>query len=158
MKIIPCSLAALAFLCAHALPDEVAEYEAAHGMLWDADVVAAALFNRRGEKYLLVTDDGVPVVAGGFEPLCPGVFAGWMVGSPEGWGAFGWRITLGVRRLVESLFAGGAHRLEVMTLASRTDTCRWYMKALRMRFEGAHRGRGAQGETMVTYARTGEAR
>lgn len=158
MKVIPCSIAALAFLCAHARADEVEQYEALNGMAWDADAVAAELFQRRGEKYLLVTDSGVPVVAGGFEPLCRGVFAGWMVGTQAGWDAFGWRVSLLVRKLVEALFRDGAHRLEIMALSTRTATCHWYMRALKMRFEGAHRGRGAQGETMVTYARTGEAR
>lgn len=158
LSVIPCNLPALAFLCAHARADEIAQYEALNGMLWDADTVATELFRRRGEKFLLVTEDGVPVVAGGFEPQCRGVFAGWMVGTQAGWDALGWRISVIVRKLVESLFATGAHRLEIMALATRTATCRWYMRALKMQFEGAHRGRGALGEDMVTYARTGEAR
>lgn len=153
LTVLPLSFAALRVLCDAPRPDEVAEYEALRGQAWDADEVAIERWQAPGMKFLVVDGDGAPVVAGGWMPCGPSWFRGWMVGSLAAWAAHGKGITRIVRKLMDALLADEAVRLDVRCLADRTAACRWYMKGLKMRFEGAHPGMGARGETAATYAR-----
>jgi hypothetical protein len=152
-RLLPLWFDALRALCETARPDEVVEYEAQTGLAWDAAEVAVELWRLPGEKYLVVDDEGRPVLAAGVVPRGRGWYRGWMIGSLDGWHAHWRAITRFTRQVMEHMLANDAHRLDVLCLASRTQACRWYMKGLKMRFEGAHPGMGANGETCATYAR-----
>lgn len=121
---------------------------------YDPEVAARAWANTEGPTWLLLGDDGLPLIGGGFEPVRPGVFCAWLAGTPEAW--VHWHaITRVCRRHIRGLFASGqAHRIEVRSLFARFKACRWYMAALKMRFEGVHLGAAADGQDLVTYAIT----
>lgn len=122
-----------AYLAARLRPDEIAQVLAMSGNLhYDPDLAAREFATIPGEAFVLVDDDNRPVLIGGFMPLRPGVFEGWMVGTVDGW-AQHWRaITKTSRRLLDSLMADGAHRVQVTALASRTCAHDWYVRGLRM--------------------------
>lgn len=138
-------------------PDEVDHWLAMSGAgAYDAEVAARGFMTTLGLAFVVVDELGAPVAAGGFQQGLPGAWDGWMAGTPEGW-ATHWRtITKATRWLMGQLFAQGARRLAVDTIATRTDATCWYAQALGMRHEGTRRRAGAHGEDIVTYARIAE--
>lgn len=138
-------------------PDEVEHWLAMSGATrYDPDVAARGFMSTPGLAFVVLAEDGVPAAAGGFHEIHPGVWRGWMVGSPAGWTAHWRTITKATRWLMGQLFRMGARRLFVDTIASRKEACAWYSRALGMRFEGCLRRAGAGGEDIVFYARIAE--
>lgn len=145
----------LLYLCHNARDDEIEQYEALLGRPWDAEAVAADHFSRQGASLVLLSKrTGLPVVAGGWCPLHEGVWAGWMVGTQEGWDAEWRAITLACNSVMRRMLSNGARRLQLLVLGSREKTCEWYERGLRMQREGEMKAYGAGGETAVCYART----
>lgn len=143
------------YLADHLRPDEIEHWLAISGAAsFDPDVAALAYMNTPGLKFTLLGRDGMPVVAGGFHEVEPGVWQGWMVGTLAGWHSHWRMITKASRWLMGQLFALGAQRLCVNTIASRTAATCWYARALGLRLEGTLAGAGHRGEDFVYYART----
>jgi hypothetical protein len=93
------------------------------------------------------------LVVGGWMPAAPGTMTSWMIGTEESW-RVGWRsITKASRRVMDSLLAHDARRLQTFALASRTKTLEWYERSLLMQREGVMRAAGANGEDVVIYSR-----
>jgi hypothetical protein len=146
------TLGDLMLLCSKARPDEIEQYEALVGEEWDTEKVAVDHWQRPGVKFVLVAD-GKPIVAGGFDPVIPGVLQSWMVGTMDTWESHWRSITKYSRRIMDELLESGARRLQTCVLTSRYETCEWYKRGLKMEFEGTFRRYGAHGESMDLYAR-----
>lgn len=136
-------------------PDEIAQWLALTGLAeYDPDLCARGFLSIPGPAWVLVGADNKPILLGGFEPMRAGVYRAWLLGTPEGWDAHWHAMTRICRRLCDGLFADGAHRIEVVALASRTEAHGWYEAGLRMTREGHHPGYFADGQAAVTYAIT----
>lgn len=134
--------------------DEVDQFLALTGMdEFNSDVCARAAVLSNGPNWALLGPDDRPLFLGGFCPLRPGVYTAWAMGTPEAWTQHWHAITRVCRRAIRDLFASGAHRVEVLSLASRTEACAWYRDGLGMRFEGTHLRASAFGQDLVTYAK-----
>jgi hypothetical protein len=142
-------------LAEHLRPDEQANWLAITGMdTYQPDVAVKAMLATPGMAFAIVDAQGIPVVGGGFTNLRGNAWSCWMVGTPEGWESHWRSITRGVRWVMAEMFAAGATRLEVMTLATREAAMTWYERALGMECEGILRAAGAHGEDLAMYART----
>ncbi len=136
-------------------PDEIAQFKAFTGVPdYNPDVVARALIASPGPQFVLVDRDNLPVAVGGFEPIAPGVFETWGIGTLTGWGKHWRAITKQSRRQMERVFAAGAHRIQIISLASRVEAHHWYRHGLGMAFEGTLTSYCADGSDAVIHART----
>ena len=155
MNIVKPTLYDLLYLCAHARQDDRAQYEAIMGIPWNVDMVAADHFNRQGVKFALLDVDGTPLAAAGWDLTCsPGVWNSWMVGTDKGWDEHWRSITKACRSVMECMFSdGSAHRLETQSIQSRNKACLWYMRGLKMQYEGTRNGVCKNGESILMYAR-----
>ncbi len=143
----------LLHLCHNARPDEIVQYEALTGNEWTTAFVANEIYNQPGLKFVVLRDD-VPIVAGGYRPLIAGVWDSWMVGTMADWETHWRSITKFSRKVMELMFEeNGARRLQTCALASRTKTCEWYVRALKMQQEGILRGFGVGGEDVAMFSR-----
>lgn len=147
----------LLYLCKRMRADEIEQYLAiTHAPSYDFRVAAVGMMNIPGVKFSLLGVDDLPVVAGGYEEVAPGVWQSWMVGTEDGW-AKHWRsITKETRRLMDELLEAGAVRLQTTALASRTLAHRWYTKGLGMQYEGTLRRMASGGRDVSMFARVKE--
>ena len=150
-SVITANLKVIHYLCEHARPDEIDQYEKVIGEAYDPDV-AATLFHEAGPwRTAVIGKNGYPACAGGFRMVVPGVYQSWMVGTPEGWRDSWKEIHRATRWLMTALLdKGGARRLQTSALASRVEACAWYEK-LGMQFEGIAKGFGTGGEDVANY-------
>jgi hypothetical protein len=149
-------LADYLYLAQRMRPDEQAQFLALSGLTtYDADTAARALALSTGPSWVLVGDDGLPVLAGGFEPERPGVWVGWQVGTLEGW-AQHWRaITRMTRRINDDMLArDDCHRLQIIAVTGRDKACEWYERGLGYVREAVLRRYCADGQDAISYART----
>ena len=142
-------------ICRSARPDEQEQFHALTGRAWDAEVVAAEVVAKDGLKWVAL-DNGHPFVMGGYDHVVNAVYQSWMVGTMVDWRTHWRSITKVSRKVMQAVLDSGATRLQTCVLASREKTCEWYVRALKMNFEGHMRGFGANGETMAMYARVKE--
>lgn len=154
-NIVPCSMWHLLYLCEHMREDEIAQYMALTGAdSYKPEIAANGMFNMGGPRFTLVDDDNLPVVAGGYAEVIPGVWNSWMVGTSEGWEKHWREITRASKWMIEFMFDKmGARRLETMALADRSAACFWYEKSLKMVPEGMRVGFGMNGEDVAFYGR-----
>jgi hypothetical protein len=118
-------------------PEACARDMVAHGEL------CYALVDRRGEAFCV----------GGFTQIRPGVYQAWSASVPDAWPAYWREITTQSRRLMRWLLDhGGAHRIEVCALVTRTQAQDWYHRGLGMRPDGVIRGYYSNGQGAVSYA------
>lgn len=135
-------------------PDEVEQFLAFSGLgSYDANVAARAFAMMPGAAYVLVDRDNRPILIGGFEPLRPGVYEGWLAGTMEGWGRHGFAITRICRRNIDAMLDGGAHRVQITALSSRALAHDWYIRGLGMECEGTLQGYAANGADAVVFAK-----
>lgn len=150
-------LADYLYVC-HRLPDDEKQQWVAFsdGQPFDADRMALHLASNPGPKWVLVKQSGEPLVIGGFTYLRPEVWQDWLIGTPEAW-EHHWRsISKHCRRVMDAMLKTEAHRIQCVSLASRTKAHAWY-RVLGYRFEAILRKYGANGEDAVMYARTDDA-
>lgn len=160
--IVPCSLWHLVYLCENMRSDEIQQYLALTGAeTFDPGVAALGMANMMatGPAFSVVVADAegrqLPVCAGGYTPVIPGVWSSWMVGTQVGWNR-SWRtITKATVWAMEFMFNEmGARRLQTNALDSRDEACWWYQKSLRMIPEGVWAKFGKNGEDVACFART----
>lgn len=153
-NLIPCRNAHLQYLCERMRPDEIEQYIAlTQHDTFNPDLVALTFMNMPGLKFTLIDDDCLPVCAGGYHEVLPGIWQSWMVGTMDGWEKHWRSITKGSRWLMDGLFQMGARRLQTTALASRAHALQWYERSLGMQREGVMRGYGRNGEDVVMYGR-----
>ena len=141
------------YMVCHALcEDEREQYRAFAGEDYDPATMAAAYFLRDCPKWVLVGESG-PLVIGGFDMIRPGVWQDWLFSTPEAWSPPYWRsVTKACRRVMDGMLNSQAHRLQCLSLASRTRAHEWY-RPLGLRLEGTLREYGVNGEDALMFAR-----
>lgn len=132
--------------------DEKQQYKILTGRDWDSDYVATEGFNKAGVKFVFL-DDNKPFCVGGWEPVVDGVWQSWMIGNMDYWESHWRTITKLCRQTMQIMFDDGARRLQTYVLESRTKTCDWYVRGLKMQPEGVFRNFGMNGEDMALYSR-----
>lgn len=153
MILVRPSMHHILLLADRAPADEVAQYEAFTGLPWDVGAVAARYYRGVGHKFALLNRQNMPVAVGGWEPTHGGTWESWMLTTETAWSDYGFGITRHCRKVMDTMFAAGARRLELSVLASRTRARQWYEEGLRMTNEGTRRQYGANGEDAVMYSR-----
>jgi hypothetical protein len=143
-------------MIANRLPDdEMEQFCALTGQeKYIADYAAINCFMCPGPKWVFKLEDGTPLSVGGYTPTRPGVCIDFMMNTPESFSPRYWyTVTRNVRRIMDNMLAiGGAHRLECISLASRTKAREWY-GVLGLHFEGTMHGYCANGADAVLYSR-----
>lgn len=137
-------------------PDEIAQHMAANGdAAYDANTAALRFINTPGPVWVFLAEDGLPVAAGGFCPLRPGVYEAWLVGTLERWDTH-WRpMTRLFRRMChEFLGRADVHRLQITALASRTAAHTWYERGLGFHRDGLLPAFCADGQDAIIYSLT----
>jgi len=142
-------------LCDSARPDEQQQFTALTGQDWEPEAVANIFYNKPGVKFV-AKDRGVPFVAGGWEPVIDGVYQSWMVGTMGFWESHWRSITKVSLKSMIYMFNNGARRLQTCVTADRAEACNWYIRGLKMRFEGLFEGFGIHGEDMAMFAKLKE--
>lgn len=122
---------------------------------YDPDAAARVLISMRGMTYCVLDKTGSPVLAAGLEELRPKVYAAWMAGTDEAW-AKHWRLITKttIRETQALLNAGAAHRIEILSLPTRTATHKWY-EACGFRFEGVQAKLFADGRDAFCHVKIG---
>lgn len=147
----------LAYLARNMRPDEIqqdlavtgaSEYEPQQAILRMAAVA--------GPK-IVVLADNVPVAAGGFWQVRPGVWEGWQLGTMAGWEAHWRTITKCTRRLNDQWLARpDVHRLQLIGLAGREKAFEWYERSLGYTREATLRAYCANGADAIMFSRIKE--
>lgn len=148
----------LAYLARNMRPDEIAQDLAMTGAAeYDPQQAILKMAAVHGPKFVLLAD-GVPVVAGGFWQVRPGVWEGWQLGTMVGWEKHWRAITKITRRLNDRMLAEpNVHRLQLYGQAGRDKTFEWYERSLGYRREATLSRYCANGDDAVLFARTKEA-
>jgi hypothetical protein len=145
---------------AHALPEsERRQWEAlgSDGEDYNPEQCAATLISMQGPKFALVRPDGVAVAVAGFVYQRRGVWQEWMIATAECWQRYAFTATKQCRNVMRQFLATEAHRIQCISLASKTRAHRWY-RVLGFEFEGDLRGFGAKGEDCKMFAMSNEER
>lgn len=133
--------------------DERDQLEAFTGQPYNAEGAAAGAWAQPGPKWVFKTDKGQPLAVAGYVQERPGVWRDFMINTPESFGEHWFSVTRHAIRIMNAMFLSGqAHRLECVSLASRTKAHEWY-GVLGMNFEGTMHGYCASGADAVLYAR-----
>lgn len=123
-NLVHCTPEHIAYLAAHARPDEIAQFKALGG-----ESLADYCNTREGPKFTVLAE-GLPVAAGGYFLVDERTWQSWMVGTMDGWSR-NWRsITKAVRWLIDAMMETCADRLETYVLTSRTKAIEWYERSL----------------------------
>ncbi len=148
----------LAYLARNMRPDEIAQDLAMTGAAeYDPQQAILKMAAVHGPKFVLLAD-GVPVVAGGFWQVRPGVWEGWQLGTMAGWEKHWRAITRWTRKLNDRMLAyPNVHRLQLYGQAGRDKTFEWYERSLGYRREATLSRYCANGDDAVLFARIKEA-
>lgn len=148
----------LAYLARRMRPDEIEQDLAMTGLSeYDPDQAILRMASVYGPKFLIL-DDNIPVVAGGFWQVRPGVWEGWQLGTMEGWDRAWWHITRVTRRLNDRMLARpDVHRLQLYGVAGRDKTFEWYERSLGYTREATLRRYCANGADAILFSRVKEA-
>lgn len=148
----------LAYLARNMRPDEIAQDLAMTGATeYDPQQAILKMAAVHGPKFVLLAD-GVPVVAGGFWQVRPGVWEGWQLGTMAGWEKHWRAITKITRRLNDKMLAqADVHRLQLYGQAGRDKTFEWYERSLGYHREATLSRYCANGDDAVLFARIKEA-
>lgn len=122
----------------------------------DDDFVASWAFDIPGPKWAYTTEDKARVLlAGGFIPLRPNVYGSWFLATDFAWKNHARELTLEALDRKEFMFAGGAHRIETVCLASREAAHVWYKKVGSL-YESTQKGYCVDGSDAMIFAETRE--
>ena len=133
MNVLTPTLYDIAYVCRHAMPDEVAQW-AALGMT--PDETARRIAGLPGVSFAAISDDGTPLAAGGFTETRSNVWESWMVSTPDAWSLNGREISEECRIVCDNLLASErCHRIEIIALESRRRARVWYERVLGAKLE-----------------------
>lgn len=144
----------LAFLAQRMRGDEFRQFTGLTGIDRDVgDAAGRAAIGCRGPVWCIY-DGPAPIMAGGFDPIRPGVFEVWGIGTPAGWHDHGAMISRTAARFCRRMLdTGRAHRLQIQALADRPQAHEWYRRALRMQHEATLSRAAADGGDLLIFAR-----
>lgn len=140
-------------VCCRPQKDEVEQYKAMTGREWDVDAAAVELYDRGGEKFVLLDDDDEPIAVGGFENTVGGVWETWMLCVDGVWEQYGAELTQACNDTIQAMLDDGARRIQTTALLSRERACKWYVKGLRMKLESVADKFGVNGEDVACFVR-----
>jgi RimJ/RimL family protein N-acetyltransferase len=133
--------------------DDRATYLAMTGATFEPDDAAARLWLDPRPRRIWTfweTVGNFPAAVGGYVLERPGVWTSWFMSTPDAWKR-GRQITEAVAACVRHMLEEeGAHRLETVTLATRTSAREWYER-IGFSYESTARKASASGEDLVTY-------
>jgi len=158
-NLIPCRPAHVLVLAQRMRADEQRQFCVVAGLdTFDADVAAhvwmQTLQASQGYALTALMQDDMPAAAGGFQPVGPGIWQAWMLGSEDGWQQCWRSLTKGARWLMQALWErGDIHRLQTSALTSRAHATVWFERSLGFRYEGTQRHFGRHGEDMALYSK-----
>ena len=136
-----------------ATADQIEQWEAMTGHAWDHESCALGMIQTNGPKWVIKTLDHRPIAVAGYHQERPGVFRDFLISNEEAWADGNWQaLTRHARKAMNAMLNNGAHRLECVSLSSRTKAHRWYA-ALGMKAEGTLHGYCASGEDAIMFAR-----
>lgn len=119
----------------------------------DDDSLAAWAHNVNGPKWAYTDDTGKTLLVGGFIPFRAGVYGSWFLATDYAWKNHARELTLEAIERKEYMFAGGAHRIETVCLASREAAHVWYKKVGSL-FESTLKGYCVDGSDAMMFADT----
>lgn len=153
MKLREFNLADLHHICKNLPEDEREVWEAMTGEPYQPDEATTMAFKFPGMHWIVVTEEGIPLAAGGFIRQRRGVFRTWFFAVPSAWD-HGADLTALVKGVIQQLLNEGlAHRVETVTLLSRRRARKWY-EQLDLKEESTLRGYTVTGEDAVMYVAT----
>ena len=136
----------------HKLPqDEKDWWACTGGQPFDAQKAAAQMVVRDDPAWVLYADEE-PIAIAGFTEVRPGVWQDWMFSTPVAWTDHWREVSKQCRRGIDALLREGAHRVQCISLASRTEAHRWY-RVLGYELEGRLRAYGAGGEDALIFSK-----
>lgn len=122
-------------VCLNATSEYRQQYEMLAGEEFDPARLARIYPNIPGPQWA-IEEDGRTIAVGGFIEEDPGVYRDFLFSTPEAWAPGTWRgVTRLIRQEMDQMLRTCAHKLECVTLASRTKIIRWY-KLLGLTLEG----------------------
>ena len=140
-------------ICHDARPEEIEQYEAVTGLVWECDDVVSALYNKVGVKFAFM-DGNVPFSVGGWDPVIDGVWQSWMIGTVDNWAKYWRSITKLSRRTVDFMFSDpDTRRLQITALSSRTKACEWFVRGMKFQYESTMKCFGVGGEDISIYVK-----
>ena len=138
-------------VCIKMPEDERAQLEAFTGEPYDIDRAAVGNWMAPGPKWVIKAN-GEPIIVAGFVPQRTGVYRDFMLSTPEAWTDHWFAVTRIARRVMDAMLMTEAHRLECVSLASRTKAFSWY-KVLGYHQEGIRYGYCANGADAMAFSR-----
>jgi hypothetical protein len=133
--------------------DERDQLESLTGDKYNAEGAAVGAWNTIGPKWVFKSNEGKPLAVAGYVQQRPGVWRDFMINTPEAFADHWFSITRHAIRIMNAMFLSGqAHRLECVSLASRTKAHKWYA-TLGLHKEGIMRGYCANGADAIMFAR-----
>lgn len=156
VRLVPAMLHDFIVVAARMREDEREQWQAFRNLgHYSADECARDMLSHGPFAYALVDENGAFFV-GGFTNQRPNVWTCWAAGTSEGWGRHWHAITRVCRRHMAILFANGAHRVDIISLASRPRAGDWYTRFLGMQPEGTLHRYAGNGEDAICYAKVKE--
>ncbi|MDE2098513.1 MAG: hypothetical protein KGL39_14765 [Patescibacteria group bacterium] len=146
----PFNLGALMYVVCNLRPEEFEQARLTG--LTDLDAVILAFGSAAGPKWIFQTQDGTPLVAGGFIPTLPGSYRTWFLATADAWASHGRAITVMAAERLGFMLENGARRLETLCLASRKDAHKWY-ETIGLVHEATLRSYYSDGSDAVLYVK-----
>lgn len=128
------------------------QLEAAYGEAFSFEHAAARAFSWGDPKWTAFDESG-PIFAMGMIPQRPGVWLMWGMTTEAAWRQ-PIALTKAVLSIMRAMFQNGAHRIEHISMANREKDHAWYLKCLKLKFEGKMLAWGASGADALLFART----
>lgn len=129
IKLVEFNLLDLHHICRNLPDDERVLWEDLTGDEFNVDEIAATMFGLNGMHWVFATENDIPVAAGGLIRQRPGVFRTWFFATQVAWDHHGKELTEAVRDLIQRVLDRQlAHRIETVTLASRSRARSWYKR------------------------------
>lgn len=119
------------------------------------DAVADWAYNCNGPKWAYTDSAGKTLLVGGFLPQRAGVFTSWFLATDYAWKNHARELTMEAIERKAFMFAGGAHRIETVCLASRVTAHTWYEK-VGSRYESTLKGYCTDGSDAMMFVETRE--
>ena len=140
---------------AHGMRDDEKEQFAAMSGLseYDPDVVARCLYMQRGPSWAAANEEGRVVLISGYEDHGPGTAELWLAAPATTWDT-NWVDLTRIGRKMISFILDTHHRVQILSLASRTKAHDWYERGLKMQYESTLKKYCADGQDAVMHVRT----
>lgn len=116
------------------------------------DAIALECWGYPGPKWAICTEDGMPLAVAGCRRMRQHVYQSWFLSGTELW-THGKAVTDITRKVMLEMLARDAHRIETLTLASRTEARSWY-ESVGLHFEAEFPNYGISGAAAAQYAIT----